>query len=378
MKIGFNAQIVSGSDAGVATYAKNLIKHLIAENKNHDLIFFGSPEYLNLTDAPRTHLISTSPIVDGGWKRILWEQFVLPSKAKRSNIDVMFYPDHTASVFRKPFPSIITIHDLAFLAMPETFPLGKRFYKSLAVRQSIRKADKIIVVSHATKEECIRVLNVPKEKIKVIYNGIDSNFKKINSPDIIDNARRKFGLFRKFILFVGTLEPRKNIIRLIRAFHQMRTSVHVEHELVIAGKKGWLYSGIFDEVDRLGLKDSVHFLSYVTPKDLVNLYSTADMFVYPSLYEGFGFPPLEAMACELPVVASNISSMPEVLGDAAVLVNPYNVNSIAEGIFKVLTDDALRLSLIEKGLERVKIFSWDKSAKEYLKVFEEILNSGRL
>jgi len=179
-------------------------------------------------------------------------------------------------------------------------------------------------------------------------------------------------------LFVGTLEPRKNIIRLIRAFHQMRTSAHVEHELVIAGKEGWLYSGIFDEVDRLGLKDSVHFLSYVTPKDLVNLYSIADMFVYPSLYEGFGFPPLEAMACELPVVASNISSMPEVIGDAAVLVNPYDVNSIAEGIFKVLTDDTLRLSLIEKGLERVKIFSWDKSAKEYLKVFEEILNSGRL
>jgi glycosyltransferase involved in cell wall biosynthesis len=372
VKIGFNAQIVSGSDAGVATYAKNLIKHLIIENKNHDIYFFGSPEYLSLTDAPRTHLISTSPIVNRGWKRILWEQFALPSKAKRSNIDVMFYPDHTASVFRKHFPNIITIHDLAFLAMPETFPIGKRLYKSVAVRQSIHKADKIIAVSHATKEECIRLLNVPKEKIKVIYNGIDSNFKKINLPDIINNTRKQFGLSKKFILFVGTLEPRKNIIRLIKAFHQLMTAGYIDHKLVIAGKKGWLYSEIFSEVDRLSLNDSVIFLNYITQNDLVNLYSLADMLVYPSLYEGFGFPPLEAMACELPVVASNISSMPEVLGDAALLVDPYSIDDISSAMTKILSDAELRKRLTEKGLQRAKQFSWQMFARELLKVFDEI------
>ena len=372
MKIGFNAQIISGSDAGVATYAKNLIKHLVRLNSNHELYFFGSPDFLDVTEDGRIHLIPTSRSVNGGWKRILWEQFILPSKVKRNQMDVMFYPDHTGSIFRNLKRTIITIHDLSFMAMPETFPFTTRTYKSLAVQQSIRKADLIIAVSQATKNECIRLLNIPEDKIKVVHNGIDKSFKKNIEKDLLDNARRKFGLFGRFILFVGTLEPRKNIVRIIRAYHHLRNSFHVQQDLVISGKKGWLYSEIFHEVERLRLKKHVHFLDYVTQKDLVSLYSLADMFVYPSLYEGFGFPPLEAMACETPVVSSNISSMPEVLGDAAVLVNPYSVEEITTAMSKVLLDNELRMKLISRGLERVKNLSWEKSSEQLLKVFEEI------
>ena len=372
MKIGFNAQIVSSSDAGVATFAKNLIKNLVRLNSDHELYFFGSPDFLDLPDDRRIHLIPTSPSVNGGWKRILWEQFILPSKVKSHQVDVMFYPDHTGPIFRNLKRTIITIHDLSFMALPETFPFIKRTYKSLALKRSIAKTDLIITVSQATKNECIRLLNLPEEKIKVVYNGIDQSFKKIRANDLLDNARKKFGLFNKFILFVGTLEPRKNIIRLIRAYQQLRNSFHIEQELVIAGKKGWLYSGIFHEVERLRLKKHVHFLDYVTQKDLVSLYSLADMFVYPSLYEGFGFPPLEAMACEVPVLSSNISSMPEVLGDAAILVDPYSIDEITTAMSRVLSDDDLRKRLVERGLERIKQFSWQKSVERLLKVFEEV------
>ena len=372
MKIGFNAQIVSGSDAGVATYARNLIEHLVAENKNHELYIFGSPDYVNLPEDFRSRMIPTSQIVNRGWKRILWEQFVLPAKAKRCHVDVMFYPDHTASLFQKPSPVVITVHDLAFMAMPDTFPLGKRIYKTLAVRQSVRRADCIIADSQATKDDCTKLLGIPEDKIKVIHNGIDSYFKKITEPALLTNTRKKLGLFKNIILFVGTLEPRKNVIRLIRAYAHLCKSTHLDHELVIAGKKGWMYSGIFHEVERLRLKNRVHFLNYVTQHDLVNLYSMADLFVYPSLYEGFGFPPLEAMACEVPVVASNVSSLPEVLGDAALLIDPYSTDELVAAMSKILSDVEYSQRLRGKGLEQVKQYSWKNFAVELLKVFEEI------
>ncbi len=372
MRIGFNAQIVSGSDAGVATYARNLIKHLVAENKNHEIYIFASPDYINLPEDSRSRMIPTSQIINRGWKRILWEQFILPAKAKRCHVDVMFYPDHTASLFKKTSPVVLTIHDLAFMAMPDTFPFGKRIYKTLAVRQSVRSADRIIADSQATKDDCIKLLGIPEDEIKVIHNGIDSYFKKITEPALLTNTRKKLGLFKNIILFVGTLEPRKNVIRLIRAYAHLCKSMHLEHELVIAGKKGWMYSGIFHEVERLGLKDRVHFLNYVSQQDLVNLYSMADLFVYPSLYEGFGFPPLEAMACEVPVVASNVSSLPEVLGDAALLIDPYSTDEMVAAMSKILSDVEFSQRLKAKGLERVKQYSWQNFAVQLLKVFEEI------
>jgi len=372
MRIGLNAQIVSRSNAGVATYTKNVIRNLVHLESHHEFCVFGSDEFLSRLESPRARLLPTSAIVNGGWKRILWEQTALPIKARSHYVEMMYYPDHTGPLIKKTCPVVITIHDLAFLAEPQTFDMKTRMYKSFAVRRSARSADKIIVVSEATKQECLRWLDVPESKLRVVYNGIDAFFRRIEDHAALEAASKKFALPKRFILFVGTLEPRKNVARLIQAYAALRKNRRLEHGLVIAGGKGWLYSEIFATVNKLSLADEIKFLGYVAQDDLVALYNLAEVFVYPSLYEGFGFPPLEAMACGCPVVTSNRSSLPEVGGDAALVVDCRDPDALAEAISRVVSDENFRSHLKEKGLERVKLFNWQKAARQILRVFDEV------
>jgi glycosyltransferase involved in cell wall biosynthesis len=372
MRIGINAQIVSQANAGVATYAQNIVRHLAQLKSDHEFYVFGNREFLSSVNLPAARFLPTSAIVKANWQRILWEQFVLPFKSQRHHVEVMYYPDHTSALLKKNCPTIITIHDLAFLAHPETFAKKNRLYKSLAVARSARQADRIIVVSHATKQECLRWLEAPEAKLRVIHNGIDSCFKRIDDKDKLEQTRKKLDLPRQFILFVGTLEPRKNLVKLIAAYADLRRQRKIEHELIVVGAKGWLFSEIFATVDKLSLKEHVRFLGYVTEDDLVALYNLARVLVYPSLYEGFGFPPLEAMACGCPVVTSNQSSLPEITGEAARLVDSNDATAIADGIFHVLDDANFRQGLIARGLERVKLFTWEKTARQILQVIDEL------
>ncbi|HUV05756.1 MAG TPA: glycosyltransferase family 1 protein, partial [Armatimonadota bacterium] len=244
-------------------------------------------------------------------------------------------------------------------------------------RRAVKKADAIIAISESTKRDIVELLGAPEHKIYTTLLGVDPPYRPV-SDERKERVAREHGLGHSTILYLGTLEPRKNIPALLAAFSQARKSSPAKDcTLVLAGGKGWFFNQTFKLVEDLGLKESVRFTGYVPAEDLPALYSAATVFVYPSLHEGFGLPPLEAMACGTPVITSNASSLPEVVGDAGIMVDPYNVEELAGAILRVLCDPDLRQEMSAKGLERAKKFSWEETARQTLKVYERVHNETR-
>lgn len=325
-----------------------------------------------LKDQPRPDL----PKESGWWKyqivgpRKFWTQFGLPLALWKEKVagkapDVFFTPSHYAPRLC-PSPRVISLMDLAYLYFPQMF--RKRDLRQLKnwTAYSVKKASRILTISQSNKDDIIKYYKVPQEKVVVTYPGIGrvSSIKyKVSS---MKNIREKYGIEGDFILYVGTLQPRKNLGRLIEALAQLEDK---NLKLVIVGKKGWLYEEIFQKVKDLGLIGRVIFTGFVPDEDLPAFYQKAQCFVLVSLYEGFGLPVLEAMYYRCPVVASNISSLPEVVGKAGVLVDPYNVNQIVAGIKEAI---GRRPELIKKGLQQCRQFSWEKCAKQTLAVLEDV------
>jgi glycosyltransferase involved in cell wall biosynthesis len=268
-------------------------------------------------------------------------------------------------------PSVVTIYDLSFLLYPESFRRAKRSYLGLFTRLSARRARRIIAISESTKRDVVRLLGVPPEKVEVVYCGIDEAFRPL-AEDQVAAFRSQHGLPERFILFVGTIEPRKNVTRLIEAFADLRFAI-CDLRLVIGGAKGWFYQDVFARVEELGLQGEVMFPGYIPVSELPLWYNAAELFVYPSLHEGFGLPPLEAMACGTPVVAANTSSLPEVVGEAGLTVDPLDVEGLAEAMRRVLGDDALQQEMRKRGLQRARGFSWTKTAQETVQVYRRAM-----
>ena len=283
------------------------------------------------------------------------------------------YTDHALSLLQRERPTIITVHDIAYVRFPHLFNKSRQIYKKYIFEKSINKTDVIIVPSYSTKKDILHYCGIKDEKIRVVYHGIESRFRPLSN---VEEYRLKNNLPSKMILNIGTLEPRKNVVTLIKAFKKLKELGFKNYKLVIAGDKGWLYKQIFKEIESSGLQKAVLFLGVVRDEDLPMLYNCADLFVYPSLYEGFGLPPLEAMACGIPVITSNTSSLPEVVGDAGIMVDPTDVNSLYENMSNVLGDSELRHHMKNMGLERSKLFSWDNMAKEILKIYDEVLSKN--
>jgi len=286
----------------------------------------------------------------------LWEQVDLFLYLKRLGTPILLNLANTAPFIYSN--QIIVIHDLAFLRYPEWF--SKKFYLfyRILVPRLAKKARKIITVSNFSKKEIINLLGIYSKKVDVVYNGITEKF-------FWDPSIKK----ENFILAVSSLNPRKNFKNLVLAFKKLKLK---KYKLLIVGSKNKIFSNI--EIQKLLMEiPNVEFTDYVSDEELIHLYQKAKLFVYPSFYEGFGLPPLEAMACGTPVIVSNVASLPEVCGDAAYYINPYSVNDIARGIYTVLSDEKLQRELIIKGLERVKLFSWEKSARKLIKIIEEVL-----
>jgi glycosyltransferase involved in cell wall biosynthesis len=216
------------------------------------------------------------------------------------------------------------------------------------------------------------LLDVEPNRVAVVYGGVDSGFHPIEDEATLQAARVKYGLFSPFILYVGTIEPRKNLGRLLRAYTRLRAKYKTPHRLVVAGGLGWLYQDVLREIDELASEHEVIFLGRVPDEDLPTLYSLADVFAFPSLYEGFGLPPLEAMACGVPVVCSNTSSLPEVVGDAGILVSPYDIDALSEAIAGLLEDPARRSELAARGRERARLFTWERSARQLLAIYKRV------
>jgi len=245
-------------------------------------------------------------------------------------------------------------------------------YLRTLLPKSIKNADMIIAVSENTKKDIINCFNISSDKIQVVYEGVDDFFKIINDKGRLEQVRKKYNISKDFILNVSMITPRKNLITLIKAFKLLRDSKNIKCQLVIAGGKGWWYEDVFKTVSALRLEDEVIFTGYVPDEDLLYLYNAATLFAYPSLYEGFGLPILEAMSCGCPVVASNVSSIPEVCEDAALMINPKDVEELSQAMYKLIIEGSLRQMLIKKGLERVKQFSWRKTAEQTLEIYNKL------
>ena len=323
------------------------------------------------TNIEGAHLEKPAASTRNNTLRILWEQMVLPIYSRKDRLDLFHYTDHALSLLFRKCPIIITVHDIAYIRFPDLLNKSRQIYKKYILDLSIKRADIIIADSHSTKRDIIEFFNVDEKKIKVVHLGVESRFRPISN---VEDYRTRNNLPSKMILNIGTLEPRKNVVTLIKAFKKLQERGPKDYVLVIAGGKGWLYKKIFEEIKSSGVEQSIRLLGVVRDEDLPLLYNCADLFVYPSLYEGFGLPPLEAMACGVPIITSNTSSLPEVVGNAGLMVDPLDINSFCEAIYNVLEDKELKHRMSRDGLKRSKMFTWDKMMNEVLEVYNEVLS----
>jgi glycosyltransferase involved in cell wall biosynthesis len=311
---------------------------------------------------------------DDIWLARIWHRARLPLPADwiTGPIDLFHSPDFTLPPTRRGTRTILTVHDLSFVRDTGSAMPVLRDYLNQVVPRSVARADLVLADSQATRADIMALYNSGPDKIEVLYSGVNESFQPVRDPSQLAAVRAKYGIGGEpFILAVGTLQPRKNYVRLIQAFAALPGR---EFRLVIAGGRGWLFDEIFSEVERLSLGGRVIFPGFAADEDLPALYSAASVVAYPSTYEGFGLPILEAFACETPVVTSTASSLPEVAGDAALLVPPTDVDALSAALQRALQDAALRRQLVAAGLERVKQFSWQKSARQLLGHYQRLVD----
>lgn len=373
LRIGINARYIQRQITGIERYTLELIKNIEKiDTKNRFVLFYNKHEKIpKITKSQNfTDYISRFP-TKNVFFRILWEEMYLSQEIKSKRIDVFHGPSFVVPMIKpKNCRYVITIHDLSWFYYPESFTFFNKLFFRVFLPNSIKKADVIIADSRSTKNDIIKFYGVNPEKIKVIYLGIDKDFCRPSDAAKNSLILRKYGLPEDYILSIGSLLPRKNIVNIIRAFYDLKKK-GLKEKLVIIGKKAWLYEQIFSIIKDFNIREEVIFTGYVEDKNLPYLYSSAKLLLFPSFYEGFGLPILEAMSCGCPVITSKVSSMPEVAGDAALLVDPKNIGQISKSIEKLIKDESLRKDLINRGYEQAKKFSWEKTANETLAMYKK-------
>jgi len=313
-------------------------------------------------------LIVSNPIV----KKIGRETLSLLSYISSPTYDLYWQPNYIPKRIKSK-KIITTVHDFSFYIQPEWHPKERlNYYKKYFWKQA-SSSDLLITGSHFTKQEIIKYMHYPEEKITVIYHGVDHELYKVYEQNVLEESKNKFDLNTNFLLFVGSIEPRKNLLNLLKAYHLLSNSIKHDYPLVLVGFKGWENRDIMQEIEKD--KEHIKYLGYLTNEELVHVYNLATLFIYPSLYEGFGIPPLEAMACKTAVIASNVASIPEVCADAAMYIDPNNPHDIAKKITTLLMDTQKRLSLAEKGFKHSQQFTWEKAAQAHMNVFQKVLKS---
>lgn len=377
MRIGIDAHAIGARQGGNETYIRNLIKALaeIDGRNSYTLYLAGAAVAEQWRDGfckqyPNFEIRSLPPPTP-----LVRVPVALAVELRLRPVDLI-HVQYTAPPFC-PVPIVATIHDLAFEHLPETFTRRGSLQLKLTVRRTARKAARIATVSEYSRQDILRTYELPPEKVVVTYNGVEPHFSpRPNSADESSQIRRRFGVERDYILAVGSLQPRKNLIRLIRAYVRLRSQdPGFEYQLVIVGRKLWLADEIFDEVKKQKWANDVVLTGYVADEDLPALYRSATAFVYPSIFEGFGLPPLEAMACGTPVVTSNTSSLPEVVDDAALLINPYDEQDLSNALTRIAGDELLRARLRKQGIEQAKKFTWREAAEKTLQIYRESFTS---
>jgi glycosyltransferase involved in cell wall biosynthesis len=364
--IGIDAsRAAKAQRTGTETYSLHLIRALVGLRSGHRFRLYtnGSPPPGLLPDGAEVRSIPLPR---------LWTHARLSLEIATHPPDLLFVPAHVLPLIHGR-RSVATVHDLGFLAYPEAHRAADRRYLAWSTGWNARRSSAVVADSGATRADLVRHYGVAESRVHVVYLGRDESLAPVRDSRLLAEVRARAGIGQRYLLYVGTLQPRKNLGRVVEAFVRLAGEPAMSGvQLVLAGKRGWLYDELFAEVERLGLEGRVLFPGYVDQADLAALYSGALGFVYPSLYEGFGIPVLEAQACGVPVMTSNNSSLPEVAGDAALLVDPTDVEAIAEAMRRLAADDALRAELVQRGFENVKRFSWEKCARETLAVLESV------
>jgi glycosyltransferase involved in cell wall biosynthesis len=373
MRICINASPAVHHIAGLGRYTQELMAALLdIDSENEYVAFYNRPSEARV-DPPLDRLPHLTTNLDTKpWRMsALVAHFArIPQDRLFPAIDLFHATDHLLPRLTRA-KSVFTLHDLVFRFYPHTHKPLNRWFLTLTMPRFLRAADAVIAVSESTKRDAIQAYGIDEAKITVIYEGVSDHFRRV-SPEAIVAVRHKYSLPDEFILSLGTIEPRKNLTSLLEAYHTLRNEGS-PLGLVIVGKKGWLYSGFFNRMHELGLEHDVVFPGFVPDEDLPALYSTADLFVFPSLYEGFGLPVLEALACGTPVVASNASSLPEVAGEAALLVDPSSVEALVRAVKDVLGNRELREDLRERGPKQAARFNWQRAARDTLAVYTSLL-----
>jgi glycosyltransferase involved in cell wall biosynthesis len=345
---------------GTENYALRLIRALLDLDSPHRFVLY-------FRDTPSTDLFPQRAQVEQRvipWPR-LWTHTRFAYSLLRNRPDVTFVPAHSLPLWM-PRPAVVTVHDLGYIYFPEAHPTLARRYLEWSTRHSVRQAARIIADSLATSGDLAAHYGVPESRIKLVYPGVDESLAPVTDPAALAAVRTRYRLPDRYLLFVGTLQPRKNIARIVQGYARWRAAQSSpDVALVLAGQRGWLF-----DPDWVGGTEGVILPGYVDDADVAALYSGALALVFPTLHEGFGFPVLEAMRCGTPVITSNTSSLPEVAGDAALLVNARDPGDIAEAIGRLVSDDELRTDLIARGFQHAAQFTWARAASQTLRVLE--------
>ena len=373
MRIGINALYsMSGSVGGMETYLRNIVRAILKHDTQNKYIFFANKENYEYFDTEQDNFVKVlCPFPKGlGIKLFFWEQCILPFQASKYKVDILFSPVYTSPAFLS-CKSVVTIHCMNYYYNPEDYSRHILPYLRIFIPLSARRSDKIITVSNNTKNELIKNLEINAEKIRVIYYGVDKGFSPDLEFDVQNELSLKYGIKGKYILSIAGYRASKNVLSAVKAFNVLKKKYGLEHKLVIVGKEGMETFKIKEFIRECSLASEVLFAGPVPNEKLAPFYCGADLFVFLSLYESFGIPLIEAMACGTPVISSNKTALPEIVGDAGILVDPHNIEAIASQMNRVLSNEQLKMDLFEKGLERAKIFSWDNAAQELLSVFYE-------
>ncbi len=377
MRIGIDAHFASYELRGIGKYVVQLVSGLMQADGTHEYVIYGDPRMFPQPNG-RGNVNFRNP---GSLPYPLWEQVVLPRWVQQDGLELLHCPANTAPVaLAKHLKLIITVHDVMYLLPGSVLTRSKvfrqrlgNFYRRYVVRRVAQRADCVIADSEFSKQEVVEYLGIAPDRIHAIHLGIDERFARlaagITSPPQEMGGER---LDAPFVLALGAGDPRKNTLAVIRAYESRRRELPSQEKLVIVGLRDWWSSAAYGLVRELGLSKDVVFAGYVSEELLAWLYCASRCFLYPTLYEGFGFPPLEAMACGTPVITSECTSVPEVAGDAAILIDPTSDKSIGDALVRVLQDEPLRRQLIQRGKEQVRRFGWQETVRKTLGVYTEL------
>jgi glycosyltransferase involved in cell wall biosynthesis len=374
VRVGIDATALPPQPVGAGNYIIQLIRALVTADFDHQFVIYTQKHGPDLINLPRDGEVEWQVVDDmSPGVRLIWEQTRFPGLIGRTRIDLL-HSLHYTKPLRLPCASVVTFHDMTFFLYPHLHTRARRWFFPQMMRLSAKQADAIISVSESTRRDAIRLLGIDPEKVSTTQLGVDAVFRVINDLQAKEEIVSKYDLPEKFILYLGTIEPRKNLSLLIRAYRLLVDS-GTRLKLILVGKYGWMYEEVCKLVSELNLEEMVRFTGYIPQEQLPLVYNLASLFVYPTIYEGFGLPVLEAMACGVPVITSDIASLPEIVGEAGILVPTGDLDALFDAMKLVTHDKELREKLTNQGLLRARDFSWERTAQLTQQVYQKVLQN---